>query len=171
MSRDVTVDAAFTAFVDANLRGWERLAFLLVGDGERSADLVQLVLLKVYRQWARISAFEYPDAYVRCMVTTGFLDLRRRRSSREIPVDMAGSADQRSGSRDPADTVSDRDLLRRALRDLTAAQRTVVVLRHVEELDDAAIAAQLNCSPATVRSHAAQGRARLRAAMTRNTTL
>ena len=158
-------DAAFTAFVGAHARSWERHAFLLVGEGDRSADLVQAVLLKVYRRWRRIGPLEHADAYVRRMITTAFLDMRRRRSNSEIPVDAAGWVG-RPGLDDPAQTVSDRDALRRALQTLTPAQRAVVVLRYVDELDDASIAEQLKCSPATVRSHAAQGRARLRTALT-----
>lgn len=169
MSMSKQTDGAFTAFVTEHGRGWERLAFLLVGDGDRSRDLLQGVLLKVFRHWRRIGSLEHRDAYVRRMITTGFLDARRRRSAAEIPTDVAALARDRHGATDPADQVSDRDLLRRALQELTPAQRAVVVLRYVEELDDDSIAEHLHCSPATVRSHAAQGRARMRANLTGNT--
>jgi DNA-directed RNA polymerase specialized sigma24 family protein len=44
-------------------------------------------------------------------------------------------------------------------------QRAVIVLRYFEDRDDEDIAHLLGCAPATVRSHAARGLHRLRAAM------
>ena len=66
---------------------------------------------------------------------------------------------------DPADRVAERDEMRRALATLTAQQRAVLVLRHYEGYDDAAIASVLGCSEGTVRAHASRGGRRLREAM------
>jgi RNA polymerase sigma factor (sigma-70 family) len=55
-----------------------------------------------------------------------------------------------------------RDQLRRGLTTLTPRQRAVLVLRIFEGYDDDAIADVLQCSPATVRSHASRGLDRLR---------
>ena len=71
----------------------------------------------------------------------------------------------RLGGPDPGDRVADRDELRRALATLSPRQRAVLVLRHYEGWDDAAIAAALRCSEATVRTHASRGRQRLGAAL------
>jgi DNA-directed RNA polymerase specialized sigma24 family protein len=46
----------------------------------------------------------------------------------------------------------------------------VLVLRHYEGLDDAAIAALLRCGEVSVRSHASRGLARLRASLDQTTT-
>ena len=160
-------DAGFTAYVEAHGRSWERYAFLLTGDSHRAQDLVQTVLLKLYRHWSRVAAIEQPDSYVRRMLTNAYLDQRRRRSSGEIPTDQP--PDQLIG--DIAARVVDRDELRRALDQLTPQQRTVLVLRHVEGLGDDAIAELLGCSAGTVRSHAARGRERFRLAIDRDTAM
>ena len=153
-------DAEFSAYVDARGRAWERYAYALTGDAHRAQDLVQNVLLQVYRHWARIGSIEQPDAYVRRMLTNNYLDWRRRRGNSEVPTDVLPDDDT---APDPAIGVVDRDELQRALRELSPHQRTVLVLRHVEGLDDDAIAAVIGCSVGTVRSHAARGRARVRA--------
>ncbi len=153
-------DAEFSAYVQARGRAWERYAYALTGDAHRAQDLVQSVLLKAYRHWSRISAIEQPDAYIRRMLTNGYLDWKRRRGNSEVPTDVLPDVD--SGP-DPAIGVVDRDELQRALLELSPHQRTVLVLRHLEGQGDEEIAALLGCSVGTVRSHAARGRARVRA--------
>ena len=54
------------------------------------------------------------------------------------------------------------DALRRALAELPARQRAVLVLRYLEDLPDTSIAALLGCSPGTMRSQASRGLAALR---------
>jgi RNA polymerase sigma-70 factor (sigma-E family) len=155
-------DREFSGWVAARGPALERYAYVLTGDRHRAQDLVQNALLRVYRHWHRISRLEHPDAYVRRMVTNQYLDWRRRRQNAE-------TSDPADGDRafpDLAIGVVERDELARALQRVTPHQRTVLVLRHVEGLDDEAIAAVLGCSVATVRSHAARGRERLRIVLT-----
>lgn len=151
-------DREFAGWVADRGPALERYAFVLTGDRQRAEDLVQNTLLRVYRHWGRLSTMEHPDAYVRRMVTNQYLDWRRRRQNTETtdPVEIERPVP------DPAIGVVDRDELARALQGITPHQRTVLVLRHVEGLDDDAIATVLGCSVVTVRSHAARGRERLR---------
>ncbi|MEV0160894.1 sigma-70 family RNA polymerase sigma factor [Nonomuraea fuscirosea] len=58
--------------------------------------------------------------------------------------------------------------LRRALLRLPRRQRTVVVLRHYEDLTEKAVAAVLGCSVGTVKSQHFRAMARLRAALREN---
>jgi RNA polymerase sigma-70 factor (sigma-E family) len=153
-------DAEFSAYVEARGRAWERYAYALTGDAHRAQDLVQTVLLRAYRRWTHISGVEQPDAYVRRMLTNGYLDWCRWRGSTEVPTDELPEPDS---SPDPAIGVVDRDELQRALCELSPHQRTVLVLRHIEGLHDQAIAEMLGCSIGTVRSHATRGKARVRA--------
>lgn len=153
----------FDAYVAARGAALERYAYVLTGDAQRAQDLVQLALLKAYLRWGSVTRAGHPDAYVRRIVTTSYLDWRRRRSSDEHPVDAVPDAP--SASRDPADEIAERDVVRRALATLTPQQRAVLVLRHYEGYDDDAIAAVLGCGTGTVRSHASRGAQRLRAAL------
>ncbi|HST68014.1 MAG TPA: SigE family RNA polymerase sigma factor [Mycobacteriales bacterium] len=151
----------FSQYVTARGPALERFAYVLTGDADLAQDLVQTALLKAYRRWRWVARVEHPDAYVRRIVTRSYLDWRRRRSSSEQPVD---AVPERAGP-DLADGVADRDQLHRALRTLTPRQRAVLVLRHYEGLDDAAIAGLLRCGEVSVRSHASRGAARLRASL------
>jgi RNA polymerase sigma-70 factor (sigma-E family) len=148
----------FEEYVAARGRALERYAFVLTGDRQRAQDLVQTALVKAYRHWRRVARTEHPDAYVRRILTTSYLDWRRRRSSTEEPM---SSLPERLTD-DPADQVAQRDEMVRALVGLSPHQRAVLVLRHYEGYDDAAIAAVLGCSEVTVRSHATRGAQRLR---------
>ena len=153
----------FEDYVAARGRALERYAFVLTGDAQRAQDLVQTALVKAYRRWGRVGRTEHPDAYVRRIVTTSYLDWRRRRGSREEP--HAEPPEPGGQVPDHADRVAARDELRTALATLTPQQRAVLVLRHYEGYDDAAIAGVLGCSEGTVRSHASRGAQRLRAVL------
>jgi RNA polymerase sigma-70 factor (sigma-E family) len=148
----------FSEYVAVRGPALERFAYVLTGDAHLAQDLVQTALLKAYRRWRWVSRAQHPDAYVRRIVTRSYLDWRRRRSSGEQPVD---AVPEQAGP-DPADGVADRDQLHRALRTLSPRQQAVLVLRHYEGLDDAAIAVLLSCAETSVRSHASRGLARLR---------
>jgi RNA polymerase sigma factor (sigma-70 family) len=62
---------------------------------------------------------------------------------------------------DTAPEIAERDVVWRLLLDLPARQRTVIVLRYYEDYDDATIAALLQCSQGTVRTHAKRALDRL----------
>ena len=55
-----------------------------------------------------------------------------------------------------------REYLEDGLGVLTDRERTALLLRDVEDLPAEEVAARLNCSKATVRSHIANGRVKLR---------
>jgi RNA polymerase sigma-70 factor (sigma-E family) len=152
----------FEEYVAARGPALERYAYVLTGDVQRSQDLVQTALVKAYRRWSWVVRSGHPDAYVRRIVTTSFLDWRRRRGNRESP--LADPPEPRTVP-DHAERVAVRDELRRALGTLTPQQRAVLVLRHYEGYDDAAIAAVLDCGEGTVRTHASRGAERLRRAL------
>ena len=156
----------FEEYVATRGRALERYAYVLTGDRQRSQDLVQTALVKAYRHWRRVARTEHPDAYVRRVLTTSYLDWRRRRSSTEEPVGhLPEPLSGPNAEPDPADQVVRRDEVLRALTTLTPNQRAVLVLRHYEGYDDAAIAAVLGCSDVTVRTHATRGAQRLRAVL------
>ncbi|WP_430497378.1 SigE family RNA polymerase sigma factor [Micromonospora trifolii] len=149
----------FEEYAFARTSALVRLARLLTGDEHRAEDLVQEVLARAYARWGRISRTDRPDAYVRRMLVNTHNSWWRRRSSQEISVaavlDRAGEVDEAAG-------VAERDALWRLVCDLPARQRTVIVLRYYEDLDDTSIAEILACSTGTVRTHARRALAALR---------
>ncbi|WFE52182.1 SigE family RNA polymerase sigma factor [Micromonospora sp. WMMD1155] len=149
----------FEEYAFARTSALVRLARLLTDDEHRAEDLVQEVLARAYARWGRISRTDRPDAYVRRMLVNAHHSWWRRRSSREVSV---AAVTDRAGAADEAATVAERDALWRLVRELPRSQRTVIVLRYYEDLDDTSIAEILACSTGTVRTHAKRALATLR---------
>jgi RNA polymerase sigma-70 factor (sigma-E family) len=152
---DAEAEREFREFVAARSAALFRSAYLLTGQREQAEDLLQTVLAKVARRWSRIDG--HPDAYVRKALYHEQIRHWRRRSSRE----QFGVPDRAA----PGDHAAHTDLrvsLAVALRTLTARQRSVVVLRYVEDLPETEVAAALDVSVGTVRSTAHRALARLR---------
>ncbi|MEU7826891.1 SigE family RNA polymerase sigma factor [Catellatospora sp. NPDC049133] len=133
-------------------------AYLLCRDRHLAEDLVQEVLAKAYHRWDRIEA-DNPDAYLRKAVVWAHSSWWRRLSHRERPLETPPDA---AGDDDFVQRHAVRDELWALLGTLPRRQRTVLVLRFFEDLDDVRIAELMDCSPATVRVHAHRGLAALR---------
>ncbi|OLF11637.1 RNA polymerase subunit sigma-24 [Actinophytocola xinjiangensis] len=138
-------------FVRAHLPRLLRYATMLTGEREQAADLVQDVLVTLYRRWSRISDADHPDRYVLRMVTNGYLSWRRRRSTRLVVADEV--PDRARPDDFTAEHALREDLWQRLAR-LPRRQRAVLVLRYYERLDDVEIADLLGCARSTVRAHA-----------------
>jgi RNA polymerase sigma-70 factor (sigma-E family) len=140
-----------------------RFAYLLCGDRQRAEDLLQDVLLAMYRRFPGTLSLDNPVGYARRALANANISRARRASSGEVVVgefpDDAGS----DGALADRPDAADRDLLWQALRRLPVRQRTVLVLRFYVDASDRDIADALGCRPGTVRSLASRGLAALRA--------
>jgi RNA polymerase sigma-70 factor (sigma-E family) len=141
----------FEEYAHARAPALMRLARLLAGDEHRAEDLVQEALAKAYARWGRIARMEQPDLYVRRMLVNAQHSWWRRRSNHEVSIVAVA---ERPGPDDAAHEMAERDALWRLVRELPVKQRTVIVLRYYEDLDDVTIAEILDCSTGTVRTHA-----------------
>ena len=151
-------------FVAARGEALLRFALMLCGNRHSAEDLVQSALAMAYPRWARISAMERPEAYVKKVIVREHLRWRRRRSSGEVP--LPGSAGEgRPTVDDVAGAHADRDAAWALLARLPRGQRAILVVRYYEDLSDGQIAAMLGCGESTVRSQAARGIAASRAAL------
>jgi RNA polymerase sigma-70 factor (sigma-E family) len=154
----------FEEFSGQVLPGLLRFGHVLTGSPQEAEDLVQEALAKSLRRW-RTARADDPVAYVRRVMVNTHLTRWRRWGSR---IRLGGVPEV--SAEDPGLARSqDWDTLRRALVQLPARQRTVLVLRYLEDVPDQAIAALLGCRPATVRSQAARGLAALRPLLTAQT--
>jgi RNA polymerase sigma-70 factor (sigma-E family) len=150
-------DAEFAAYFAARATALRRLAYALCGDWHAAEDLVQVTFLRLYRHWRRLRG-ETLDAYARRTLVNAFLSDRRRRRRETVVADPPERA---ARDADPAAAVD----LRRALATLPPRQRAMVVLRHLEDLPVAEVAALLGLAEGTVKSQTARGVAALRAAL------
>jgi RNA polymerase sigma-70 factor (sigma-E family) len=131
-----------------------RLARLLTGDEYRAEDLAQDVLARAFVHWRRVQRADRPDVYVRRMLVNANASWWRRRSSGETPIDRRSDRPSDRPEADHGVLAAERDAMWRLVAALPDRQRAVLVLRYYEDLDDATIAEILDCSPATVRTHA-----------------
>jgi RNA polymerase sigma-70 factor (sigma-E family) len=155
MTRGADAENEFHAFVVARTPALSRTAYLLTGDHHLAEDLVQATLFKAAKAWHRIEG--NPEPYVRRILYTENVSWwRRRRHESEFPVAQHA---ERAGS------AYDDDLrltLEAALAQLTARQRTVLVLRYYEDLTEVQTAAALGIGVGTVKSTTRQALGRLR---------
>jgi RNA polymerase sigma-70 factor (sigma-E family) len=153
----VTQTDDFESFVTL---AWSRLlrsAWLLTGDWHRAEDLVQTALVRVHGRWSRIRDGA-PEAYVRTVIATTYLNWQRRRWRNEIPFETVPDA----AGTDPHAGTDLREAMRAALRGLPPRQRAVLMLRYHGDLTEAATADALGLSVGTVKSYTARALAALR---------
>jgi RNA polymerase sigma-70 factor (sigma-E family) len=160
--RSVTAAPTFEEFAAAKQAGLIRFGYLLVRDHQLAQDLAQEGLARLHCNWSRIGIEGHPDAYVRRVMVNQSLTWRRRRGWSERPVADVGD---RTGH-DPTVAIGERAEMWARIGELPMRQRTVIVLRYYEDLDDAAIADVLGCTSSTVATHASRALVRLRSVAT-----
>ena len=144
-------------FVSARGAALSRAAYLLTGDHQAAEDLVQDTYVVLVKRWQKVGTVD-PEAYVRQVLYSRFVDGWRRRRLLDLP--WVSPPDAPAG--DEAGAATDRLTLRDALARLTPRQRAVLVLRFYEDLTEAQTAAALGTSPNTVKSQARVALQRLR---------
>lgn len=148
-------DAEYTAFVRAASGSLTRTAWLLTGDADLAAELVQEALVKTYLAWRRVRHGE-AAAYARRVLVNLNIDRWRRR-----PATPSQDLDRAVPSR-AEQVVDDRDEVARMLATLPPQQRRVIVLRYYNDLSEADVADHLGISVGAVKSAASRGLATLR---------
>ncbi len=158
--RPARVDGSvpFDDFVRVTAGVLLRLATVVTADPSTAQDVVQSVLERAFRDWTRISALEYRDAYVRRMITNEALSLRRRAKR----IVLTEEVPDRRHSPDQTARVDDVEEIGAALRRISPKQRAAIALRYFCDLPDAEIAQTLGCREATVRGYILRGLRQLR---------
>jgi RNA polymerase sigma-70 factor (sigma-E family) len=139
---------------DALLRSARRL----VPDPVDAQDLLQTALARTYRRWDGIADKSLADAYLRRVMINTRTEWWRARKLEEIPTEQLPEATVEDG----ADRHADRALLMDIMSVLAPKQRSVVVLRHWEQMSTEETAAALGMSAGTVKSTLHRALARLR---------
>ena len=150
-------EAELREFVSARGPALSRAAYLLTGDHQAAEDLVQETYVVLVRRWQKSGTVD-PEAYVRRILYSRYVDGWRRRRLRELPT----GAPPDSPGGDESGAAADRLLLANALGRLTPRQRAVLVLRFYEDLTESQAAAALGVSPSTVKSQTRVALQRLR---------
>jgi RNA polymerase sigma-70 factor (sigma-E family) len=150
-------DRDFTEYVTSRLGLLRRLSYLLCQDPGHVDDLVQIAITRLYTHWARASAAENTDAYVRTILVRVYL--RERQSGWASRVSLTARLPEPDTVADDRDTAID---LRAALAALPPRQRATLVLRFYCDQTVEQTARLLGCSAGTVKSQTAKGLQALR---------
>jgi RNA polymerase sigma-70 factor (sigma-E family) len=139
---------------DALLRSARRL----VPDPIDAQDLLQTALVRTYGRWDGIADKSLADAYLRRVMINTRTEWWRARKLDEVPTEQLPDASVEDGTEQHAD----RALLMDILGVLAPKQRSVVVLRHWEQMSTEETAEALGMSTGTVKSTLHRALARLR---------
>ncbi|MCR6490895.1 SigE family RNA polymerase sigma factor [Cellulomonas sp. P24] len=148
----------FVDFVRSAKDPLYRMAYLLCGDPHRAEDLVQQTFERTWRSW-RSARNGDPLVWSRRILANLRIDTWRRTRREVLTGTALDLADDARGER----TVDSRDAVVRALLALPVKQRRIVVMRHLLELSEDEVAAELGIPVGTVKSTASRALARLRA--------
>ncbi|MEV5412302.1 SigE family RNA polymerase sigma factor [Thermopolyspora sp. NPDC052614] len=150
--------AQFDEFVRVRGAALYRYAYVLTGNAEDAADLVQEALMRLGDAWHRVQRKDDPEGYVRTSMARLHISWWRRRRREHLAESVPEAGYTESG----VDRIDADVGLWKELAELPARQRAVLVLRYYEDLSDVEIASILGISTGTVRSQAARALDKLR---------
>lgn len=148
----------FEEYVRTRQEALLRSARRLVPDPVDAQDLLQTALARTYGRWDGIADKSLADAYLRRVMINTRTEWWRARRLEEVPTEQLPEPCVEDGS----DQHADRALLIDILGVLAPKQRSVVVLRHWEQMSTEETAAALGMSTGTVKSTLHRALARLR---------
>jgi RNA polymerase sigma-70 factor, ECF subfamily len=162
-------DSRFRALVEEHAPMVFRTLLRLLDTRDGLDDLAQDCFLRLYRALPAFRGEALVSTYLYRIVVNVAQDELRRRHREERPLTSLAAEDWgdrlRHPSRNAEELLLERefaDRVERALGQLSAIQRTVLVLYHQEERTYEQIAVVLGMPVGTVRTHLHRGRARLR---------
>ena len=154
-------------FVSDNLRRIFVQIYRIVGNIADAQDLTQEAFIKALQRQEQLKDEQKAAHWLSRIATNTAIDFLRRHG-RVAYCEVDAQTESRQES--PEDLVlraEHRDYLADGMRLLTARERAALVLRDVEGCSAEEVARQLDCSKATVRSHIANARIKLRRYMAR----
>ena len=155
-----------TRFFNENLRRVFLLIYRMVGNVADAQDLTQEAFIKALQRQEQLKDLDKAAHWLSRIASNTAIDFLRR-SGRVSFSDIDEMLDPVTSAHEnnPEQLVlrgEHHAYLEAGLNSLTGRERTALLLRDVEGLPADEVAAQLNCSKATVRSHIANARVKLR---------
>jgi len=165
--------SAFERLVRMKRQQVVRTAFQVTGDMEDALDVAQGVFLKLWQGLNRFDPARRFDTWLYRITMNAAIDHIRSRGPKGTLQPLPDELPPEAG-RDPvreADAALDLPTLRRAFLHLAGRlapkQRAAFVLREIEGLSTAEVAAAMEVAESTVRNHLLQARRAIRAGLER----
>jgi RNA polymerase sigma-70 factor (ECF subfamily) len=153
-------------FVAENLKRVFLLIYRIVGNVDDAQDLAQETFIKALQRQDQLKDLEKAAHWLSRIASNTAIDFLRR-SGRMSFSDIDDLPERLSSS--PSESPEQlllrserRQYLESGLNVLTDRERMALQLRDIDDIPAEEVAAMLNCSKATVRSHIANGRVKLR---------
>ena len=153
-------------FVSENMRRVFLLIYRIVGNVADAQDLTQEAFIKALQRQDQLKDLDKAAHWLSRIASNTAIDFLRRSGRvsfselEEMPEPVAVSALENA---EQALLRSERrEHLESALGILTSRERTALLLRDMEDMPAEQVAEHLSCSKATVRSHIANARVKLR---------
>jgi RNA polymerase sigma-70 factor, ECF subfamily len=152
-------------FVSDNLRRVFLLIYRIVGNVADAQDLTQEAFIKALQRQEQLKDSEKAAHWLSRIASNTAIDFLRRHGKVNFCEIDSLIEPLREPSETPEQAVlrsEHRTYLDNGLQTLTERERTALILRDVEGLPAEEVAERLNCSKATVRSHIANARIKLK---------
>lgn len=153
-------------FISENMRRIFLLVYRMVGNVADAQDLTQEVFIKALQRQDQLKDAEKAAHWLSRIATNTAIDfLRRHGRVNFCEFETLAKPLSTPHADNPEQLVlrAERQrILESGLEGLTARERAALLLRDVEDLPAEEVAKHLNCSKATVRSHIANARTKVR---------
>jgi RNA polymerase sigma-70 factor (ECF subfamily) len=154
-------------FVQENLQRIFRQIYRMVGNVHDAQDLTQEAFIKALQRQEQLKDEVKATHWLSRIATNTALDfLRRNGRVAFCEIEELPHAETPRSRMESAETTllraEQRDWLAAGLERLTPRERAALVLRDMEDLPAEEVARRLDCSRATVRSHIANARVKLK---------
>jgi RNA polymerase sigma-70 factor (ECF subfamily) len=153
-------------FVAENMRRVFLLIYRIVGNVADAQDLTQEAFIKALQRQEQLKDLEKAAHWLSRIASNTAIDFLRRSGRvsfseiEELPESLFRSTGESPEQRVLRSERKER--LDAGLQILTDRERTAILLRDVEDMPAEEVAERLQCSKATVRSHIANARVKLR---------
>ncbi len=150
----------FTLWLQKNQKTFLKAARVICFDSQNAEDVLQEALADVYKKWNKVRVHQNPEAYLMRVLVSRHTDMRRKWLKRQEEKETSwGLAEEIRSLVDESDDITERLLVRAALKSLSALQRAVLVLYFEHGLNLREISEILEMPLGTTASHFARGKA------------
>lgn len=148
--------AAFEQLVRRKTSKVYSLCYRVIGNAEDARDISQLVFLKLWENLDRYDSSFAFDTWLYRMVTNVSIDFLRSRQSRDTAVNSSLRLVKTSLDAEQPVSLQTKEI-ERVFADVSSTlsekQKTIFVMREMQDLPSAEISRILGCRESTVRNH------------------
>jgi RNA polymerase sigma-70 factor (ECF subfamily) len=164
-------ELALDELIDRKTNALLAVAYRILNDSEEARDIVQVTFLRLWEKRQQYDERWSPNTWIYRIATNLSIDHLRSRQSRQRykePIrlhlrDLASGQERHDlANLDESEVMG---IFRELAEELTEKQRTVFVLREIEDLPSKEVAAIVGCRESTVRNHLFNARKFLRGAL------